>query len=142
MRVDYSEDEYHPGQFALWHANCRRSMQGKKGQKALQEIEQALLLMPDKRIYKDVLVRHTGEVCVIGAMLVQQRINTGMSRDEAVASCCELNSENTENVGVEIGIPRMLSWSLVVENDDEYKTRTPEQLYEHLLAWVQERISS
>lgn len=43
MRISYSDEEDSPGQFALFQANCRRSLQGKKGQAALRELEAALL---------------------------------------------------------------------------------------------------
>ena len=49
-RVSYSNEEYFPGQFDLWQANCRRSIAGKKGQAALRELEQALLALPEKRL--------------------------------------------------------------------------------------------
>ena len=140
MRVYCSYDEDFGGQHKLWQANCRRSINGRKGQRALREMEQALLSMPVKHIYRDVLVDSTGEVCAIGAMMVQQHIDVGMSREQAIAACCDLDPSNTEEIGVAIGIPRMVAWSIAVENDDEWHIRPPKRRYEHLLSWVQERI--
>lgn len=43
MRISYSDEEDHPGQFELWQANVTRSLKGKNGQRALRELESALL---------------------------------------------------------------------------------------------------
>ena len=39
MRLNYSDEEDRPGQFALWNANCRRSIRGKAGQRELRELK-------------------------------------------------------------------------------------------------------
>ena len=140
MRVGYTDEEDYQGQFDLWHANCRRSINGRKGQKALRELEQALLAMPDKRIYPDILVAPNGAVCAIGSLMVQKKIDAGMSRKEAVAVCAQTYPEETEDAGVEVGIPRMVAWSIAIENDNDWRVRTPKELYTHMLNWVQERI--
>ena len=144
MRVSYSEDECYPGQFELWQANCRRSLKGRKGQAALQELEQALLAMPDKRIHRDVLVQPSGEVCAIGALRVEQKVCEGLSRSEAVAVLAEIDPDYTEEVGVEAGMPTLVAWSVAVENDlDPWRMEkrssdwTPEERYQRMLRWVQ-----
>ncbi len=67
-RISYSDEEDVPGQFALFQANCRRSLQGKAGQIALRELEAALLALPDKRLIAEKLIDADGEVCAIGAL--------------------------------------------------------------------------
>lgn len=42
-RISYSEDEDYPGEFELWQANCRRSLQSKAGQAELRALRDALL---------------------------------------------------------------------------------------------------
>src|SRR6185369_15483645 len=68
MRISYSDEEEVPGQFALWQANCRRSLQGKAGQAALRELEVALLALPDKRLIAHKMIDAEGDVCAIGAL--------------------------------------------------------------------------
>ena len=142
MRVDYSEEENYPGQFELWQANCRRSRQGKRGQAALRELEAALVAMPVKRIHQDVFVEPSGETCAIGSLMLHRKIAEGMPREQAVAECARLDPMDTEEYGVSLGLPRLVSWSVAVENDDEYENKTPEERYRHMLAWIRKSLHS
>ena len=144
MRVDYTEDEDFAGQFGLWQANCDRSARGRKGQAALREMKKALLAMPVKRIARYILVEPSGEVCAIGALMVQKKIDAGMSREKAVEECSTVAPYPSDAQGVEAGMPRLVAWSVAVENDSDPwdgKETTPEQRYDRMLAWVQNRIS-
>ena len=96
MRVGYSEDQEYGGQYELWHANCHRSRQGRKGQAALRELEAALVALPDKRIQKDVFVEPSGETCAIGALMLHRKVSAGMPREQAVAECAALEPLDTE----------------------------------------------
>ena len=135
MRVSYSDEEDFVGQFDLYAANCERSLRGRKGQVALRELEAALQALPHPQLGHDVLVEPTGEVCAIGAMMVQRRIDAGMSREQAIAECSNVDSCDTQEAGERIGMPSLVAWSAAVEND-EYRRETPEQRYERMLAWV------
>jgi hypothetical protein len=156
MRIGYSEDEDYPGQFELWQANCRRSLQGKAGQTALRELEQALLALPEKRLIAGELENAEGEVCAIGA-LVKYR---GVEETKADPDC------DMEDVGVELGMPRLVAWKVVALNDMEidghyvmlegpiqsswsggghlqqFVPVTPEERYERVLAWVRKQSAS
>ena len=141
MRVDYSEEEQYPGHFYLWQANCRRSRQGKKGQASLRELEAALLAMPDKRIHRDVLVEPSGETCAIGELMVHRKVSDGITREQAIAECAVLDPGDTLYHGVSVGLPRMVAWSVAVENDYE-RNVTPEKRYADMLAWVRGNLHS
>ena len=141
MRVDVIYDDQFPGQAELWQANCRRSRRGKKGQAVLREIEAALVAMPDKLIHKDVFVEANGETCAIGALAIQRRVQSGESRKEAAESLSMLCPYDTEEHGVDLGFPRMVAWSIAVENDDDRRT-TPEERYNRMLAWVRGELLS
>lgn len=135
MRISFSEDEDFPGQFGLWQANCQRSINGKVGQAILRELEQALLALPSKRLIADELENREGDVCVVGA-LVKYRGITELKNDP----------EEMEDVGVELGMPRMVAWKVVCLNDVELGSygmfaATPEQRYEKVLRWVQKQIA-
>lgn len=45
---DYDEDW--PNQGAFWWANAQRAMKGKRGRKALADLREALLMLPEKRL--------------------------------------------------------------------------------------------
>lgn len=57
---DY-DDEYFPNQAALWQANARRALKGKKGRKALAELRDALRALPEKRLI-------AGALCTVGGL--------------------------------------------------------------------------
>lgn len=162
-RISYSDEEEVPGQFALWQANCRRSLDGKKGQAALRELEAALLALPDKRLIAGKLIDGDGEVCALGALaqykghaLVAEKVDDD-GWDEI-----DLDGE-MEDFGVELGLPRLVAWKVVCLNDieidghyetlagpimeryDSYRMQqfipaTPEERFEKILAWVQRKI--
>ena len=137
MRVSYSDDEEWPGQFELWQANCRRSRRGRKGQAALRELESALIAMPVQELHAVVLVEDSGEACAIGAMLVGRLISKGMSRVQAISECARLDPGDVEEHGVELGMPRLVAWSVAVKNDEYPAYETPTARYTRVLRWVQ-----
>ncbi len=155
MRLNYSDDEDRPGQFALWDANCRRSIRGKAGQLALRELEVALVTMPEKRLVKDVLVTDDGDVCAVGAYARHKGLDLSKFDPE----------EEADQVGVEAGMPPLVAWEVVALNDIHLDTvwevalgplarhdatykggipfirdMTPEERYTRVLEWVRAKI--
>lgn len=156
MRIGYSDEEDYPGQFGLWRGNCQRSLKGRKGQVALRELEAALLALPEKRLIAQELVDDEGSVCAIGAVARQRgRLDDHMrTRGEY----------DMEDVGVQLGMPRLVAWKIVEMNDvilegfdlvfdlpgpwrwpgEQPYMRipiTPETRYERMLEWVQSQIT-
>lgn len=152
MRIGYADEEDYPGQFGLWQANCLRSLKGKAGQAALRELEQALLALPEKRLIANELQNAEGEVCAVGALAKYK----GVTETQADPDC------DMEDVGVELGMPRLVAWKVVALNDIEidgdyvtaegptrygYPLRqfvpvTPEERYERVLAWVRGQLET
>ena len=140
MRVSCTYDEEYPGEFALWQANCRRSRRSAKGRAALEQLERALTGMPVKKLGYDILVEPSGEVCAIGAQMVQEAMDGGMTREKAVAHCAEADEYETQEAGERLGMPKLVAWAVAVENDD-CRTEKPEERYTRILAWVQSEIA-
>ena len=174
-RINYSEDEEdYPGQYALWQANCRRSIRGAEGQRVMREMEVALLALPSKRLIQNA-VSLSGEVCAVGAYVAAQKAKAGGSIHDAIAALeSECGDEETQRydetdaLGIEYGMPRLVAWKLVALNDIEidsyiYVTAegpnqepyhpayysagvrqrvpvTPEHRYQQVLAWVRSQI--
>lgn len=60
-RFDFdSYEENFPNEGELWWANARRALAGRKGKKALAELREALLALPEKRLI-------AGALCTVGA---------------------------------------------------------------------------
>lgn len=65
---DYDYEEWFPNQGELWRANVQRALAGKRGKKALSEMREALLALPEKRLI-------AGALCTVGG--VEQRADVG-----------------------------------------------------------------
>jgi hypothetical protein len=132
-RIGISDDEEFPGQFGLWQGNCQRSIKGRVGQAALRELEAALLALPQKRLIAGELEDSEGEVCALGAL----------KRYKGVAEVKAEPEWEMEEVGVELGMPRLVAWKVVALNDDEFDWRapiSPEERYEKVLTWVRKQL--
>lgn len=55
------DDEYFPNQVELWQANVERALSGKRGRKALAELREAMLALPEKRLI-------AGALCTVGGV--------------------------------------------------------------------------
>ena len=150
MRISYSDEEEFQGQFALWQANCDRSLASLKGQEALRGLESALLAMPSKRLIQHALADDAGEVCAVGALVLAIRTHRGESREAVLAdlraSCSDPDDErSTLDVAEAFGVPGNVAWKLVelndiIHGDGVMSPVTPEERYARVLAWVRARI--
>lgn len=143
MRINFSDDEERPGQFALWNANVVRSLKGRAGQVALRELEAALVALPEKRLIRNYLIDDADGVCAVGCYARAKGLDLkAFDRDY-----------ETDAVGVKAGMPRLVAWEVVAQNDiyneghykdgdGRYVAYTPEERYERVLAWVREQLKS
>lgn len=155
MRINYSDEEDYPGQFHLFQANCARSLYGKSGQAALRELESALLALPTKRLIANELDNGV-DCCAIGAVVRHRGLES-----------TEFDEEAMEEVGEDLGMPRLVAWKVVEANDidnEDYSIRapgpnqyhwpqytpgyqlrvktTPEERYASVLKWVQRLLAA
>lgn len=140
MRIGYSDEEDYPGQFALWQANCKRSLDGRCGQQALRDLRDELLAMPSKRLIVGDLAGE-GEVCAVGALLRHRGI--AQSELERLNGSTDPADWYTDEIASRYGVPPLVAWKLVELNDMElaaFRDATPEQRYVEVLAWVNEHI--
>jgi hypothetical protein len=166
MRINYSDDEDFPGQFGLWQGNCQRSMRGKAGQAALRELEAALVAWPSKRLGRELFVERAGAACALGVLAVARKQQEGVSLDEALSVLADKDPEDMEQHGEDMGLPRLVVWAIVAQNDVEMNGRyvtaegpsqepygwysprgislwvdySPEERYEKVLAWVRSNL--
>ena len=126
-RINYTEDEDFPGQFDLWQANCDRSLKGRKGQRELHVLREALLALPVKSLAYGVLETSDGEMCAIGVYAKYK----GLDLSELAIAF------DSDEVGKIAGMPLLVAWK-VMEMNDEYLGRvTSDERYEKMLAWVE-----
>lgn len=166
---DYDQD--FPNEWAFWERRTRAVMSGKPMRKALAELREALLALPEKRLissalctvgkadvvdeYNDrwygaekaELLEHEGEgVCAVGAFAWYKRVKAGEDPQEAFKAI-PLNADYegdpsvTADTGHAAGLSYTLAWILMSRNDDTYEDLTPEQRYDAFLAWIDERLA-
>lgn len=156
MRINYSDEEDQPGQFALWNANCRRSIKGRAGQRELRQLEAALLALPEKRLIHGALTNGEGGVCAIACYAKHKGIELSKFDPD----------DESDEVGIAAGMPRLVAWQVVALNDIHLnkvwerahgpiqrghgvyqggipliRDMTPEERYEKVLAWVRTQLS-
>jgi hypothetical protein len=146
VRISYSDDEDYPGQFALWRANTRRALMGAKGQAVLRQLEKALVDLPAQRLISGHLVKN-GEVCTVGALLVERHVSLGEARETALArfedepEADEWGDEtDSAKIAKADGVPWMVAWRLVELNDQFFDSATPEDRYTKVLAWTRSHL--
>lgn len=139
MRISYSEDEEYGGQFELWQANCQRSLRGKKGQAELRVLRDALLALPEKRLISGALERD-GDVCAIACYGKFKGIDLEPFKSQP--DDWDEDDIESDQVGIEGGMPRLVAWKVVEMNDMEFDHLSPEKRYERMLAWVERQLSA
>lgn len=159
MRIRISEEEDHPNQAALWEANMERSLRGRKGQAALRELEAALLALPEKRLIANDTVSADGAVCSIAALAKHRGYKGNLELPQMAGDGDDWDNESGDKffdeyeyeeaveaammkVAGDLGIPRMVAFAIIYENDDGmWREPTPERRYEHMLKWTQRQIA-
>lgn len=157
-RFDYSySDETTENQALLWEANLRRAVEGKRGQKALRELEAALLAMPEKRLIEGDICRD-GAVCAIGAAAAYRKVQQGKTWKQAMTELPQppepdedgLIDDDENDVYAtmafakrELAIVGVLAWRIAEVNDEwGWSGKSPEDRYRFVLGWVQKQIKA
>lgn len=152
----------------LWHANARRALAGKRGKKALAELRDALLALPEKRLINGALctvnpaerrplgfpgefnrmIETEGEgVCAIGAFLWHKQVKAGVDPQEAFASLPTLSAEDdgpwaTADAGAAAGLTYTLAWELAYRNDELLDGMDPEDRYTKFMEWLDQQLAT
>lgn len=129
-----------------WERNSRATVESKRGQKVLRELEAAMLALPKPRLARDLFCsvgEDDGDVeaCVLGAYAIwkgearhvpPEYNDTSDWRDEVETSADE-QARWAEN---HLGLAFTLAWNLIERNDDILGHFTPEERYTRMLAWI------
>lgn len=86
--------------------------------------------MPNKRLIRDELQDAAGEVCALGCLGKSRKIDMK-----------KIDADEPELVAKAFGIPCALAQEIEYVNDEDIPYEiTPEQRYEHVLAWIRLQI--
>lgn len=139
---DSVEDELRGWAF---QANCERAVKGKKGQAFLQELEAALIAMPEKKLVPR-FQNELGYVCPLSAVYLKRKIAEGKTRDQALD---ELERsippdgygwDATVAASEALKIVKPLAYQVMYVNDEDCYGATPEERYSRVLAWVRSEL--
>ena len=141
-RFSYDDDEG-AIPYGLYCQIVRRAISGKPGQKALRELEAALLALPEKRLIESE-VCDDGEVCALGALAIYRRVQAGDDRAEALVDLQEdwgyASEAATVELGEALGLRQTLATEIVWINDEELAGLSPDRRYTLMLEWVQRNL--
>lgn len=143
-------DEWTEARQCLWDNAVSRATYSKRGQKVLQEIEAALLALPEKRLIEGLLCDGTG-VCAVGALAAHRKVLAGSTWQEAFTVLDESGDYDEDDYGNSVDdtarfaeeklkMAFSLAWDLAYDNDHRYGALSPEERYTRVLAWVRGRI--
>ncbi len=128
-RHGYSDDCDDDLALGRWRAQVASAIRGKRGQKLLTELAEALDAMPEKKLISQKLKCEAG-YCALGVVGAKR----GLDLDK-------IDPEDYDTVSVEFDIAHQLAREIVYEND-EAPCRTSEDRWKHMREWVAERIST
>jgi hypothetical protein len=141
-RSGYADDCDNIG---LWRAAVSNATYGKRGQKFLREMADALDAMPVKELVADAIVRDEIHVCAIGSVAVARGLDVS-----------KLDVTDGEGVAKTFGIARALACEIAYENDEcgdrwgkdaegnhvRLPHETPAQRWTRMRRWVAAQIVS
>lgn len=167
---DYDYDESFPNEAAFWNQRAKLARTSKRGKRALSELREALLALPERKLIEGALstkgnvldrcdhawqredvqhhVERQGEgVCAVGAFIWHKKVRAGMSADEAFDSLPVLTDGDsslweTAEEGQKAGLTLTLAYLLADRNDETYRDCTPEERYERFLAWIDKELAA
>ena len=126
--------------FAMWRGMVASATRGKRGQRFLRELLDALDTMPEKRLISGELQQDDGEVCAIGALGVKRGIPVK-----------DLDPDDPLAVADIFDIAPCLAQEVVFMNDEYYDQRltddkkayrdyTPEERWQKMRDWIEKQI--
>lgn len=127
-RSGYSDD-LDDSTLWLWRGTVKRATEGKRGQRLLRAMRDALDAMPEKRLITAELVCPDG-VCALGAVAVAKGIDVS-----------DIDPGDRDEVARTFDIAGALAAEIAYANDEgTWRIETPEERWTRMRAWVESQI--
>jgi hypothetical protein len=127
-RSGYSDD-IDQWDLIRWRGAVKAATRGKRGQRLLRDLAEALDAMPVKALIAHELENEHGEVCALGAVGKARGID--MSR---------LDAEEPSEVAHAFDIAQALAQEVAYMNDEAWHGLTPEKRWLRVRSWVAENL--
>lgn len=128
--------------YGRWRAQVKSAICGKRGQKFLRELAEAMDAMPVKELIANELIDETGACCTIGVVCKSRGIDVS-----------DIDYEEPEQVGAAVDIAKQLAAEIEYENDEcgvgfikvngrhwKQTEETPEQRWQRMRKWADAHI--
>lgn len=113
----------------MYRGQVASAIRGKRGQALLRSLKDALEAMPAQRLGAG-WIESAGDVCALGAL--------GRARGMDMQ---RLGGEDNDGLAREFGVAHQLIAEIEFENDEVGWSRTPEERWQRMHAWVCSRIA-
>lgn len=128
-RSGYSDDLDQPD-LAMWRGRVASAIRGKRGQRMLRELRDALDAMPEKRLVARALEKD-GQVCTLGALTRSK----GLSFPEP-----DFDTEFNGPLASALDVAECLIQEIEWENDEVVDDASPEHRWKRMRSWVETQI--
>jgi hypothetical protein len=129
-------DDLDSQSLAMWRGRVASAIRGKRGQKMLAEIRDALDAMPVKRLVSRQLQTKQGDVCTLGCLAAAKGQDLTEYED---AEECDLQELN-ESLAATFDVAQCLIQEVEYENDEGAWKETPEQRWTRMRRWVGKKL--
>lgn len=119
-----------------WRGRVASAIRGKRGQKMLAELRDALDAMPTKRLVSRQLQTKQGECCALGCLAAAKGKDLTEHEDDDDCDLQELNGE----LAATFDVAECLIQEVEYENDEGACQETPEQRWTRMRRWVGKRL--
>lgn len=132
-RSGYSDD---CDNLELWRASVERAMKGKRGQRALREIVQALDELPEKKLIQGSFT--AGGFCTLGALARHRGVDVSdLNVEEDMDGWVE--EVDRDVVGARLNMAPSMAAEVMFMND-EWDSETPEERWARMRQWAQNNL--
>lgn len=128
-RHGYTDDYDEPESY-LWRGRVMSAIRGKRGQRLLIDLRDALDAMPEKRLVKEELVTDDGDVCALGCV----------GKKRQVVDLEKMDPAEHDVLGKAFDIAPCMVQEIEYENDDGGYNETPEERWERMRKWCDRNI--
>lgn len=127
-RSGYGDDGEIP--YALWQQSVKNAIDGKRGQRLIRDLRDALEAMPEKVLVANEVVTPEGDVCALGCV----------ARARGVAGLEKIDPEDWDHwywLAHKLDIARVLVQEIEDLNDEPYpvESETPQERWLRVRAW-------
>lgn len=112
-----------------WRGRVASSIRGKRGQKLLKELADAMDAMPFKKLIAEELKCEDGH-CALGVVGEKRGLDLE-----------NIDPEDYEAVAKEFDIAEPLAQEIVYLNDEECRYLSPEERWKYMRDWIDEKLA-